>query len=137
MAEIDEIYQLTADSEKDFRSYSKKGTEAKKDILEKHLSAIVHTAVHSEKLHNEFVKYQFGKTVIVVDHATNVIKLVYWSNRMLKVTADLQKRLEEKFNSFGLSSDGLKLAMNEDVVEDVVEDIVEDVVEDEPLNTVN
>jgi hypothetical protein len=55
---------------------------------------MVHTATETEKLPNECVKYQFGKCVIVVDHSINAIKLVYWSNRMIKITTELQKTLK-------------------------------------------
>jgi hypothetical protein len=120
MAELKKIFQLTADSEKDFRNYAKKGTEATKDVLEKYLSAMVHAADQTEKLVNESIKYQFGKCVIVVDHATNVIKLVYWSNKMLKVTPELQKNLENNFDEYGLSSDGFQLAMNEAIELDIM-----------------
>ncbi len=102
-------YELTEDAETDFRGFARHGKEVDKDILEKRLSVLIHTANSKTDLPNNKRRYQFAGFVMLTNEESQSIDVCYWIKRKLEVTKDMSEALKNKYNTIGLDETGFAL----------------------------
>lgn len=107
-------YRLTEDAEIDFRGFAKQGKDADKDIIEKRISVLIHTARSVKELPHNKCRYQFAGFVILTNEEDQTIEVVYWIKRKLKVSKAMDMELKQKYNAVGLDETGFDYLANQE-----------------------
>ncbi len=102
-------YKLTEEAEIDFRGFTKNGKDVDKDILEKRISVLIHTATSIKNLPHNKNRYQFAGFVILTNEDEKTIDVVYWIRNKQKVSKATTNQLKLKYQAIGLDDTGFAI----------------------------
>lgn len=102
-------YRLTEEAEVDFRGFAKSGADVERDILEKRINVLIHTANSKKELPNNKTRYQFSTFVILTNEEEQTIDVVYWIKYKQKVTKAMVAALKNKYDAVGLDETGFAI----------------------------